>query len=86
MIIAKNNFQSLDMIQACMMLGDIYNEKVSAVSFVWKSLQRLKSVVGLYTPSHKSVWRMAEIAGCSIDPRQGVELEGPLSSSSGVQS
>lgn len=33
-IIARNNLQSLDMIRACTMLGDIYNEKVSAVSFV----------------------------------------------------
>lgn len=79
-VISRNNFKNLDVIQACTMLGDIYNEKVSAVSFVWKSLQRLKSVLSLNPPSQKSVWKIPETAGCSPDPRQGVELERSLSS------
>jgi hypothetical protein len=38
--IARNNFQSLDIVRASTMLGDIYNEKVSIyVSCVWGNLQ-----------------------------------------------
>lgn len=84
--IARNNLQSLDMIRACTMLGDIYNEKVSSVPSVWKSLPRLKSVLCLYPPSHRSAWKMAETVGCSTGPGRGVELKRPLFSSSGLQS
>lgn len=70
--IARNNFQSLDVIRACTMLGDIYNEKVSCVSlFLWKSLQSWKSLLTFCWLSHQSVWKMAAIAGCGTDTGKG---------------
>lgn len=40
--IARNNFQSLDVIRASTMLGDIYNEKVSCVSLFVEKLAELE--------------------------------------------
>ncbi|CAO2611299.1 Tetratricopeptide repeat protein 29 [Lemmus lemmus] len=46
--IARNNFQSLDVIRASTMLGDIYNEKVSCVSLFCGKTCRVGNLFSLY--------------------------------------
>lgn len=81
--IARNNFQSLDVIRACTMLGDIYNEKVSCMSLFCGKACRVGNLFSLYAcclTSQCGKWlQLQDVA----QTRARAELETPLSFSFG---
>lgn len=81
--IARNNFQSLDVIRACTMLGDIYNEKVSCMSLFCGKACRVGNLFSLYAcclTGQCGKWlQLQDVA----QTRARAELETPLSFSFG---